>query len=118
MTPAPKNDGNSGFGCAILIVAVLAIGTAAYFALVENAEFIGAKTIRTLAGEAEEAYEYTKRTYQETFGNRVANAPILMPAAPTAPNGTHERTADPSTGFRDTAVERNEVPNPAMRHLN
>ena len=115
MTPAPKNDGSSGSGCVILIAIIVAFSVAAYFALVQNADFIGAKTIRTLASEATESYEYAKRQF-ESFANNVTNPQILVPAAPTDPRGTNDHIVFPSTVLRDTADERQEVPNPAMRH--
>lgn len=117
MAPQTQNDGNSGCGCVLLIIIVLAIGSAAYLAIVQNAEFIGAKTIRTFAGEAQETFEYAKRKYAEVIDNQGVNPPIPIIAAPAPTRSASERAVSRPTSLPDTATERREVPNPAMRQL-
>ena len=100
----------------MLLIVVLALSVAAYFALVQNAEFIGAKTIRTLAGEAVETYEYAKRQYNEAFDTRSTNPPVLLPSTHAAPDLSPEQTEENRNAFRNTAEERANVPKPQLRH--
>ena len=79
--------------CLVLLVLAAVIGAGVHFAVGENPDFPGAKTIQVLEGEVEETYP---RIHQ---GN---NKPVES-----------TETEDE----RPTAPEHRPVPDPAMRHL-
>ena len=85
----PESGGGPGCGCLAVIVVVIALGVAGYYALVQNADFPGAVTIRTFADEAKETYEQARR-------QDVPSAVI---------------------GFQDTASEQKQSSDPTKRHL-
>ena len=120
MKSSGQTDKGSGSGC-LLLIACAIIGIAAYFALVENANFPGARTIRTLTDEGAETYEKAKRWYHDDF--RSQDGPFVTTphagAPPTfrASDQSNPQTGGESAGWRHTSGERKAVPDPAMRHI-
>ncbi|MYF65191.1 MAG: hypothetical protein F4185_04535 [Chloroflexi bacterium] len=86
---------------------------AAYFALEENADFLGADTIRTIAEEASEANPEAQTG--DIFFFFFRRSTFSTPEADIeARSGDIEVT---TTGFHDTEDEREQFSDPVQRHL-
>ncbi|MYA49552.1 MAG: CAP domain-containing protein [Chloroflexi bacterium] len=102
-----------GLCWAVVIVVAAAAVIAAYFALEENADFLGADTIRTIAEEASEANPEAQTG--DIDGTAARTSTEATPEADIeARSGDIEVT---TTGFHDTEDEREQFSDPVQRHL-
>ena len=98
-----RREANSGCGC-LLLVMLIAVGVASFFAIAENADFPGADTLRTVGREVDELYQQSR---QRLSGNDVPEEPkqpsppvaAATPEPPSQSSAARPSSTEPATTY-------------------
>ena len=102
----PRREGNPG--CSFLVIILIVVGIASFFAIARNADFPGADTIRTAGREGKELYEQARQRLGGDGAGEEEPPPVSTPTSVTEPASTSVAMATPRPALdpTDTPMSR------------